>query len=145
MQVRSWIMLTVILTNPGVWTASVWLLPLSRWRGFYRVHPVNLSVWKETRLNYRWQHRFNFQRCYHTIVKGKHRTWTTGGSLAFWAWSVQKLSQWNTWAKCWLNVKGRVFCLSARSFPLQVGRCGSRKHKVTESILGGMKRIFIGG
>ena len=99
---------------------EVRLIPHSRWRDFHRVHPVNLSVWKETRLKHRWKHQLNFRRFYPPIVEGKHR-WTTGGSPV--KAHRERLSLVKHRAKCRLNVKGRVlfpvihtfFCLPVRA------------------------------
>ena len=123
-------------------------MALLRWRDFHRVNPVNLSVWNETRLKHRWEHRLNFLKFYPPIVEGKHQ-WTTGGSPV--KAQHDRLSRWNTVRNARLNVKGYVLfpvihtffsLVSACSLPLQVGRW---KHKFTRSILASMKRIFPGG
>ena len=126
------------------------LIPLSHWQDFHWVHPVNLSIWKETRLKHRWKHWLNFGRFYPPIVEGKHR-WTTNGSPV--KTQCERLSRWNTRRNAnWMSKV--MFCfqsytnvvlVSARSLPLQVGCCASRKHRFTGSILAGMKRIFTRG
>ena len=142
--------LEVRIYNLTLPPTSLLLRPLSCWQDFHRVHLVNLSVWKETRLKHRWKHRLNFRRCYPPIVEGKHR-WNTVGSPV--KAQPQRLSQWNNGRNAdWMSKV--VFCfrsytrcslVSARSLPLQVGHCASRKHQFTGSILASMKRIFIGG